>query len=474
MHVVNRISLKDWIMRGLWLFSLSTLMFLYGFIAGEFRIFPFHYLRQAQIASTAIAEVTQIPSVKIAEQFRVQVDKPTVRRHAPLSTSPYVLVSAGHAMRLPGVEQPVMAWIIDRAGNVVHSWRSHPDLWNDLEQVLRVPGISGPISPAGFHLYPDGGLLATYHGQNTFPFAVGLARFDRHSNLLWKKELLTHHFFTLDHRGHIFVPGLELVDSPISIGNTSAIITTAKGKIYRDQIVELDPEGNEVERFGVLDLLIDSGRHGLLTHMNTNQLDCEDPTHLNDIRVLDDQQAGSLPGIEAGDLLISLRNLNTVAIVGRTSKRIKWLSAGTTVGQHSPRVFDHGILTLDNLGGDAQLGGTRLVHIDFQSGLPTTLFPKPGVDMPDVCKTTYSGHLDISPDGRHVLMCVTNAGAIWEVDAQTGQVNWEYLLNDPDRPGVRANIGYACYLENMDFLKLSSSEPSSPPSQTILGDNSDD
>ncbi len=98
-----------------------------------------------------------------------------------------------------------------------------------------MPGVSGPISPAGLHVFADGSLLAAFHGQNTFPFAVGLAKFDRYANLLWKKEILAHHFFSIDEQGHIWVPGMELVPSHVQIGNTSAYIDTQKGTVYLDQ-----------------------------------------------------------------------------------------------------------------------------------------------------------------------------------------------------------------------------------------------
>jgi hypothetical protein len=349
-----------------------------------------------------------------------------------------------------------MAWVIDRAGHVVHSWKAQPHLWDDLKVVQRVPGISGPVSPAGIHVFPDGSLLATFHGQNTFPFAVGLAKFDRDSNVLWKKEILTHHFFTIDDRGHIWVPGMEVVDSPVTIGHTNAIIETYKGKVYLDQIVELDSNGEELSRIGVLKALCDSGRQGLLTYMNLMRLDNDDPTHLNDVRVISARDTEQLPGTSAGDLLISLRNLNTLAVLDRDTKLIKWCSTGSTIGQHSPRVFQQGILALDNLGGDYSLGGTRIVHIDFATAQPRTLFPKPGVDMPDKCRTTYSGHIDIQADQQYLLAAISNSGAVWEIDLTSGEVVWEYLVSDSFDPTLRACVGYAGYADSLSFL---SSQP---------------
>ncbi len=55
------------LLRALMLFSLATLAFIYGFLCHEYRWFPFHHLRNAQIASQAIAEVAQLPTPRMPD-----------------------------------------------------------------------------------------------------------------------------------------------------------------------------------------------------------------------------------------------------------------------------------------------------------------------------------------------------------------------------------------------------------------------
>ncbi len=94
------------ILPGLMLFSLSTLMFLYGFLCHEYRLFPFNHLREARLASAALIEIAEIPSVNVPQDYRTKVDKPTAIQHGPTSSSSLFVVSAGNKMRLPGSDQP--------------------------------------------------------------------------------------------------------------------------------------------------------------------------------------------------------------------------------------------------------------------------------------------------------------------------------------------------------------------------------
>lgn len=268
--------------------------------------------------------------------------------------------------------------------------------------------------------------------------------------------MLTHHWLSVADDGRIFVPALRIVNSPIPIATTEANITSDGGKIYSDVVLILDPDGNVLDEISMLDALFDSGWAGLLTRADsaTRSADfsTDDPLHLNDVQLVGPQIAMGQPWLSPGDLLVSLRNINALGILDVATRCFKWVSSGSTVAQHSPRFYDGSVLVLDNLGGDKRLGGTRLVKIDLQRGLPTTLFPRPGVDTPDLCRTQNCGHLDVHRDGNRVLMAVTRAGTLWEIDLSTGQVLWEYIYVHPDGDGTRQAINTAKYVYNPSFL----------------------
>jgi hypothetical protein len=220
--------------------------------------------------------------------------------------------------------------------------------------------------------------------------------------------------------------------------------------VYSDVILILDPDGNVLDEISMLDAIFDSGWAGLITRPDaaTRSADLltDDPLHLNDVRIAGPETAAWQSWLSPGDLLVSLRNINAVGILDAASRRFKWLSSGSTVAQHSPRFYDGGVLLLDNLGGDKRLGGTRLVKIDLETGRPATVFPRPGVALPDLCCTMNCGHLDISGDGSRVLMAVTRSGLVWEIDLRTGEVLWEYIYVHPNAAGEREAINTAKYV----------------------------
>ncbi len=438
--------------RALFLFSVSFFSFAFGIAVNHLKIYPFPVIQEAGTALNALSIAASPPSVDGLFTYRVRTTEPMAISHAEVIDSSFILLSAGPAALKPLYPEGAMAWIVDRKGEVVHHWKSCSDVWSNLSKVTTVPGVSGKISPAGLHLFPNGDLLATFHGHNTFPFAIGIARFDKNSNLLWKQEVFAHHSFSVAEDGKIYVPSLEVVDSPIQIAKTDSLIESNSGKIYRDLILVLSDSGEVLDRFSVLDALFESGLHGNLLRLNASTLTADDPTHLNDVQVIRQSEAACLPGIAEGDLLVSMRNINTVGILDSRTRRFKWVSSGTLVGQHSPRVYKKGIIAVDNLGGDRQLGGTQLVHVNHATGIPETLFPREGIAMPDLCRTANSGHLELHQNGRLALFSVSHEGAIWEVDLETGKVEWEYIYAEPDGDRNRQMIGPSKYVYDLSFL----------------------
>lgn len=442
--------LRNRVFYSLLLLSGFVFSFSYGFAASQFKVFPYTQIRDARTAAQALIGATSKAEIGGLVTYRAQVTVPTVVEHheqqVSQSKEDYILVSAGGDARPQSATFDCMAWITNRRGELIHAWKNHPDLWDDLQRVTRLPGIAGAIQPAGIHLCDNGDLLATFHGHNTYPFAIGMARFDKEGNVVWKKELLTHHLFSVATDGRIFVPALEVVDSPLPIGNTAASIESLSGKIYSDVILILDSNGNETKRISIQNVLNKSGWVGHQIRGNELRVQTDDPTHLNDAHRIGEAFASQMPGWKGDDLLVSLRNINAIGVLDPDTEQWKWMTSGSTVGQHSPRFYKKGVLVLDNLGGDQSLGGSRLVHIDFISGLPATIFPKDDVPMPDLCRTINSGYLDIHEDASRALLAVSHEGAIWEIDLASGKVTWEYILVEPNSNGRRKNIGFAKYV----------------------------
>jgi Arylsulfotransferase (ASST) len=435
-----------------------------GLCVEHFKVFPYALIHDASTAFEAIF-FGQQKEVDGPLSYKRTVTAPETSWLSKSAdhNDEWILMIAGSIAFDNLNPDGALAQLVDRDGQVRHQWNSDPELWSELTRVTRVPGVSGPIGPTALHLYDNGEILVSYHGYNTFPYAVGLAKFDKDSKLLWKRENFCHHCFSVTDDGRIFVPSLEIVDSPIMIGETAGAIRSPTNSIYRDSILELNADGEELSRLDVFDTLINSGWGGQLIRGNILSVETDDPLHLNDVRIIGNDLAAKHDWLSPNDLLISLRNLNSLAILDFHAANIKWISNGAVIGQHSPRVVDDGILTLDNLGGNQELGGTRLVKIDLERGIPSTVFPQRSEDLPDSMRTINSGYLDVSSDGKRVLVAVTHAGTIWEVDIASGRVLWEFIAGTASAGNARLKVNFAKYVSQPSFLLQNSSQLDSQP-----------
>ncbi len=214
--------------------SLCLASFAYGMATVYWQVFPFTVLQNADRAWGAIdgpSPPINNPAVR-CRRSGPNLTEPAIHSYSNAAGDELVLVAGGKDyLKQHSPEHGCLAWIMDRQGNVVHVWHYDPEIWAHLERVATVPGISRRVYPVGMHLYPDGDLLVSFQGHEVFPYGIGLARFDKDSKLLWKKELFSHHWFTVAPDGRIITPAVRLVESPRQIGNTRFSLSSPDGKV---------------------------------------------------------------------------------------------------------------------------------------------------------------------------------------------------------------------------------------------------
>lgn len=362
-------------------------------------------------------------------------DKLTTIDHSATANDELIFVDGG-SQQLRGncPENGCIAWLMDRAGNIRHVWNIGPKLiWEGADHIKGFSRAEN-IYSVGAHPFSNGDLLVAYQGRNTYPYGVGLARFDKDSNLLWRKDNFAHHWFSVDEEGFIYVPVFTALESPVQLGDSNLQIACPGGSLYEDAIAILDPDGNEIKRISILESLVRSDLTGLVFQavhsdrpLPLTYSEC-DPTHLNDVQVISGAAAATSPHLSAGDLLVSLRSTNTVAAINPESGTVTWSSTGSTVLQHSPRYMDDdSVLIFDNLGGSSAQGGSRIVKLNMSNGNTRIIIPRPDDrDSEDFFSAT-AGHIDLSQDRSRALVSLTREGRTLEVDLASGEVLWEFL-----------------------------------------------
>jgi len=363
--------------------------------------------------------------------------EPTVIDHLPgVGSDEDLIFVLGGQQQLKShcPENGCLGWIMDKDGTIRHVWDIGPNLtWEDLEHIEGFSRASN-IYAVGAHPFANGDLLVTYQGRNTYPYGVGMAKFDKDSNLLWKKENFAHHWIAVDAEGFIYAPVFSPLDAPVQLGQSVLQISCNGGTLQEDVIAIMDPDGNEVDRISILQSLVDSDYLGLVFQaihsdrpLPLDYNEC-DPIHLNDVQVISEADAATSPHLTAGDLLVSLRSTNTVAVIDPKTKLITWQSSGRTVLQHSPRYMgDNTILVFDNLGDSATRGGSRIVRINMSTHAAETIYPRDGNIDTTAFVSSTAGYIGLSSDRKTALISLTRQGQTVEIDLMNGNRLWEFL-----------------------------------------------
>lgn len=421
--------------------SLLFLVFVYGAATMMFKIFPYQYFNQAQISYKALKDLKKQESAAEARIWPADFwepgkgTRPTAVVHAAPQGDELILVSGGLGqLKELCPKYGCVAWLMDRQGQVKHVWQNDPGIWKDLDYI-KGEADDRMIYPLGLHLFDNGDLLVSYQAQNAYPIGVGIAKFDKDSHLLWKRADFNNHWFSVSETGEIYVPAMRVVDSPLALGDTRAKIDCKQARFSMDAITVLNAGGNLLREISLFDALIKSGYEGIFRgSVFDDDLNACDPIHLNDLRVVGEVIPTYPPGAKKGDIFMSMRSLNAVALLDGQTGRFTWMSVGATIQQHSPR-FDgnDGVFVFDNRGGPAEQGGSRIVRIDMLTGQPETVFPKPGVSLPSEFYSKTAGHVDLHRNRERMLLASTHQGLVWEVDVKSGKVVWEFVNTHPLR-----------------------------------------
>jgi len=301
------------------------------------------------------------------------------------------------------------AALLDMQGRVLHEW--------SLDYRAAFPGSDLPGDARGskywrrVHLLPGGDLLAIYEGS-------GLIRLDRESRLVWAYSGWAHHDLEVTDDGSIWV----LTRRAEMLPRFSDL-----RPVLHDFITRLDPDGRARSEASVLAAIERSpwGR-GLRELMPPHG----DLLHTNTLEILGRSTAGSVPAFAAGNALISMREIDTVAVVDLAAERVVWALTGLWVEQHQPTIVGDGrLLVFDNRGG-AQ-GRSRVLELD-----PATQEIHWEYGSGEGLYSATCGSSQRLPNGN-TLITESDNGRALEVTPEGGIV-WEYRT--PHRAGPRKEL----------------------------------
>lgn len=332
----------------------------------------------------------------------------------------YTLYTSGHGSE---------ATLIDLDGNVVHSWQlNFSQIWNETSPV------KSPQKDPFFYwrkaeVFPNGDLLAIFVATGDTPWGYGMVRLDRDSQVLWSYLGQTHHDFDIAPDGHVYTLTHEMRNVTYEIHDH---LTVPR---LDDFLVVLSPEGEELKKVSILDALVDSDYTRLLDRVVWYNK--HDFIHTNNVDFIDAAAARALGFAEEGQVLLSFRDIDTIALLDVDEEKIVWALRGSWLAQHDPDVLPNGnILLYDNIGGlHVNKGGsTRILEVDPRSG--AVLWSYAGNEE-EPFESEARGMQERQPNGN-ILITETAGGRIFEI-TRDGRIVWEYInpvrAEDPEEPG---------------------------------------
>lgn len=401
--------------------GLIMLAFLIGAVLTAAKVFPGSHVDRAYYGAKAVYE--RFTAYRDVYTSRLWYEERTpgtgVTEHKPAKAQPGVtLYTSGHE---------ASAFLIGMDGEVLHTWkRPFSTVWEKGSGVPRPK----PDTHVWFHttnVYPNGDLLGVYESVGDTPYGYGLVKLDRDSEVIWTYFGHAHHDVDVGHDGRIYALTQEIVDEPLA-----GFENVGRPRLD-DYLVVLSPDGEELKKIPLLATLARSDFRYLIHTVSSYSV--EDVLHTNAVDVIDQATAANFPFGGPGHVLLSLRELNALAVLDIETERIVWVGRGSWIAQHDPDILPNGNIALfDNWGNLERPNGISRV-IEFDPRTMGIVWQYAGTAERPLASEVRSSQQRLA--NGNTLISESDGGRLVEV-TPGGEIVWEYY--NPVRRGDDGNL----------------------------------
>lgn len=400
--------------------------FLWGFATERYRIFPIQWLHRAGVVfgrrwnkpaevnspSPALVALKSVPYLSGSVDPNPSASGVLVNERGEVAPGLNFFSTLGRGD----------AFLVDNEGRLLWSWSLSRE----------VPEVRLKDIAFGFtHLFPNGDVVAFVDG-------FGVLKLDKDSRVLWKHVSQAHHDAFVAEDGAIYALAHEKRSLPAISDRYPSLL---------DVVEVLSASGEPQRRISVFDAIQASPyaflmprTMGLAFPAGT---DVVDVLHTNHVEVYDGRLAGLSPLFRRGNLLLSMRSLNAIAILDGRTSQVLWLWGPSNLSlQHYPTILENGHVLLFDNGTNV----SQIVEVDPRTNAVVWRYAPP-TDF----YSAIRGACQRLPNGN-TLATLSEGGHVVEV-TPGGRKVWEYA-----NPSVTGNVREAIFqmrrvpAESLTFL----------------------
>jgi len=393
----------------LFILSLCFFSLLYGFFAFPLQWFPYALIQNAiTYVNENLNQEQSQPYYYVETDYTTTIpvyDKGTAYNSLSLITS-------------VGEDSKLSAKVINMEGLLIHEWHvDWFDLWPDATHIPKSDDFY-PKSRPGTMIH---GAIMLENGDLIFNFErLGMVRLDVCGNVIWRLPYRTHHSIMMDQDGFLWVPGLIIHEKPLSN------FPNQKPPYEESTIIKVSLDGEILKEISVNDLLMENGLEGLifLSSYDWEFADVSgDPLHMNDAEIFPDYIEEGV--FKTDDIMVSLRNTNTVLVFREDSHKIVAQLTGKFVRQHDPDFIDGNTISVyDNFSIAPEENGqqSRIVINNFKNDQSYIYYS--GTKQNPFFSLVGGKH-EWLPNGN-LLITEATKGRAFEID-EDGNIAWEFI-----------------------------------------------
>ena len=412
---------------------LMVMCFIYGFASGKYKIFPYSQLRNIfhrtpptkqgysgrwyksrklrssnkPFQKDALQKLGHLPYLTGYTSSKSDIDG-VVLYDRSRAFNGATLFCSGHA--------PVV-FLINMKGEILHTWTiQFKKVWSG--------SLPFPIHEEHkqfirrAYVYPNGDILCLFE-------YIGIVKLDKDSHILWHYEGQNHHDIEVAQNGYIYTLGSNKRNIREKYPQAPF-----PGPIDDDCIIILTADGKEIKKISIFEAFYHSDYAGYLNFVKKEG----NIFHTNSIQLIENSVQQKERLFNDGDILISMRTIDTIAVIDGKGNKVKWALTGMWRFQHQSVFLENGnILLLDNLGGNQysyfEFNRSKVVEIDPLTQKIHWEYRKDGEN--DIFFTRWLGYNQRLPNGN-TLITEADQGHIFEVTPGK-EIVWEYY--NPHRTG---------------------------------------